>query len=147
MHMSSLCAHMSMCHLCVWCSRQSEEDFRSPVSGDCELPCGWGNQTWVLCNSNKCSSALNLLSSPSAPPWLRPHCEEKSPACFRPLKSLPKRIIAAAQQETAFLACVSEARYAALPPWQSCLYQWEWTWFTMSSMELSLHVCTKWWHY
>lgn len=47
MHMSSLCAHMSMCHLCAWCSRQSE-DFRPLYLETSSYPVGGGSDLGPL---------------------------------------------------------------------------------------------------
>lgn len=46
-------------YMCTWGLQRSKEDISSPKSGvinDCESPLmGTGNQSWVLCQSCKCS--------------------------------------------------------------------------------------------
>jgi hypothetical protein len=59
--------HVCMCTTCVPDASGGQEGVRSLGTGvrdDCEAHVGTGTQTWVLCQSSKCSEPLSHLSSP-----------------------------------------------------------------------------------
>jgi hypothetical protein len=65
---------MSVYCINSWCLQRPEESVESPgtgVIGDCKLPTGSGNQTWVLGielgSCERSASALDLISYLSSP--------------------------------------------------------------------------------